>query len=115
MENRIYKFRAWQENTKMMHYNNIFLRFDGKLINWDYNGEFVCKNLISLQYTGFIDKKGKEIYEGDIVKGKTDIEGEFTGEVFYDEEEGMWKHTYSDRPPKSFWKLVEVIGNIYEK
>ncbi len=69
-----------------------------------------------MQFTGLLDKNGKEIYEGDILKDNIDgyvVVREMTGGHF------TWKSTLSgiggifpfDYNQKN---NCEVIGNIYE-
>jgi len=121
MKNREIKFRAWNRITKLMTSSfGIYDLVEHKtFISGTILQEF--DNLIFMQFTGLLDKNGREIYEGDIVKGDV-FEGmkrtEWIGYVWYrcldfvarqDLSADKYNYTY-----KEFNSGFEVIGNVYE-
>lgn len=124
------KFRAWIKAKKEMQTID-FLDFRYKKIglnNEEYLKEF--SNCELMQYTGLKDKKGKEIYEGDIVADILDGEILMVGDIQFDcgtfgvewvdfkknkSMVGAWgqKHNLR-RLDDDIVDRIEVIGNIYE-
>ena len=67
---------------------------------------------IIMQFTGLLDKKGKEIYEGDIMRC-TDTGHEYNAQMIW-EEGGFWIFDGNKNPHLPYKDYREVIGNIYE-
>lgn len=68
--NREIKFRAWDGKKMLFSQNSDFyLMPNGIQVPSSTGHEFYDKNFPVMQFTGLHDKNGKEIYEGDIVKG----------------------------------------------
>ena len=106
------KFRAWNEEYKQLIYFGLD-DIDGGLISIEYENDFKMidiDNCIIMQFTGLLDKHGKMIFEGDILKyGNTIGYMHFTDCGFHLENK---KKAYIIH--LSTVVILEVIGNIYE-
>ena len=107
------KFRAWDEYLKCFYYDGFSISPHG-IIDPQMQNRYVYSNSPNLlmleQFTGLLDKNGKEIFEGDILQHPTIKD---LGPVEWDEYYASfdWLH------PKMYgWSMsdAEIIGNIHE-
>jgi uncharacterized phage protein (TIGR01671 family) len=125
VKNREIKFRVWDvKNKKFLNPSDIAINGNGNLLITDsgWYENFENQNLsdyVVQQYTGFIDLRGQEIYEGDIFKSQ--------GNRKWDPVEfknGQWQANLQGVRVFSLYEMFgddigtgdypEVIGNIFE-
>jgi len=124
MKNSRFKFRAWNKKKKKWEDPaGIALDIEKGMPWWTEFGEMMveAEDVILMQCTGIIDRNGKEIYEGDIVKVPIELIEEI-GASPVEFIEAIAQVVYK---PGSFYidlssrmleinSSCEVIGNIYD-
>ena len=116
--NREIKFRAWDNvNNQMLdvqelNFEDCFYGGYTTVRTTMYSDYFDIREMPIMQYTGLHDKNGKEIYEGDILKGTfyglPMPEYDYVFQIYWDEKEKGFMASYFE--PSE----CEVIGNIYD-
>lgn len=116
------RFRAWNKATKEMHEVDDIVSIDFekkqicvKTLFFDQLNHYDFDDVVLMQSTGFRDKNGKEIFEGDIIDS---TDGFLTGVVEFREDLGMFVSNLVEY--NNFERLCNVansrriIGNIWE-
>jgi len=110
MKQRKLKFKIWDSIANVM-----YDPFELKEIMINKKAPNMAKHYIYLQFIGLLDKSGKEIYEGDIIKAIVNDE-EFIGRIVWDS--GCFNWVKQNGVEYQLGNLqtteIEVIGNIYE-
>jgi len=118
------KFRSWNGDMMSKPFyptelscdeQGSWVDADGVSVSWDAEGYRHCENW--MQFTGLLDRNGKEIYEGDILRENSTNYTTYTGPVVF--LAGCFRFNYR---PGNYSTIavngqkqlnrIEVIGNI---
>jgi uncharacterized phage protein (TIGR01671 family) len=124
---RTIKFRAWDKTKKVMTrpIASLIFGLGGNLREISehdgYLGEIFSPiaHIEIMQFTGLLDRNGKEIYEGDVVKCGNMA---YDGVIIFNENISGWGYEFINKPEgkvichfsKKNTEHSIIIGNIYE-
>lgn len=124
------RYRAWNKATKEMYEVDDIMSIDFgkseisvKTLFFEQANCYKFDDIVFMQSTGFTDKNGKEIFEGDIIAIEVeDVETPINAKVFQNRKIGILMfHVFEDNEDVPMVELLEddsvafaIIGNIYE-
>lgn len=112
------KFRAWDLEYEKMVVVDIINLEDGKLDFVGYGITYFrkAKDIELMQSTGFTDKNGREIFEGDVVKMAKDVYSEPTYYEVIRVAAGTYRLESSQHGCELWLRHDDcyIVGNIYE-
>lgn len=118
------KFRAWDKHSESMYddLNNLAVHFSGRIVCQTGLNKLPQHQYILMQFTGLLDKNGKEIYEGDILQIPDDYDtfGMNAGNIqeIYFKAGGFRFKPIHNPKARGCWLEddgeFEIMGNIYQ-
>lgn len=118
------KFRAWIKDEKKMLFSPCLDSNDladrSMADFWRIAEDFTTykDDVVAMQFTGLVDKNGREIYEGDVVR-----DGKLLNVIEYWTDHGLWEMVNKAPLKTGFYNAplnkptaedLEVVGNVYE-